>query len=46
MACSPFVGIVNVLQADVLFVLEEAVKFRMMAMETELGEEERCVGLD
>jgi hypothetical protein len=42
----PFIGVVNVLERNVLFVFEETVELGMMSVEPELGEEERGVGLD
>lgn len=43
---SPLVGIVNILETDVLFILEQTVKLGMVSVETELGEEKRRVRLD
>jgi len=43
---SPLVGVVDVLQTDVLFVLEQSVKLGVMTVESELGEQERGVRFD
>ncbi len=42
----PFVGIINILQADVFLVLEETVELWMMPVIAKLGQEERSIGFD
>ena len=42
----PFVGIVNIFQTDVFFILEETVELRVVTVEAKFGEQERGVRLD
>mgnify|MGYP000713471341 CR=1 FL=1 len=43
---SPFVRIVDVLERDVLFVLEEAIELGMMSVEPQLGEDKGDICAD
>jgi hypothetical protein len=43
---SPFVRIVDILQTDILFILEQTVELGMMAVEAQFREKKRSVRLD